>query len=85
MNGSPLPTLTLPNTPDNANLHHLMRTRVHKALFLHLREIASKETSRTGDYTSVSDLVRSALRNWIQTYEATDRLRSLQKNPKKFT
>lgn len=85
MNGSPLPTLTLPNAADKANLHHLMRTRVHKALFLQLREIAAKETLRTGDYTSVSDLVRSALRNWIQTYEATDRLRSLQKNPKKFT
>ena len=79
----PLPSQILSST--KPNLHHLMRTRIHKSLFTQLRGIAGKETLRTGEYTSVSDLVRSAIRSWIQTYEATEKLRSLQKNPKRFS
>ena len=73
--------------PDNLdavdihNLHHLMRVRVHKSLFSRLQDIATEETSGTGEYTSVSDLVRSAIRSWIQTYETTERLRSLNAPP----
>ena len=70
------------NTPiDLNNLHHLMRVRVHKSLFSRLQDIATEETSGTGEYTSVSDLVRSAIRSWIQTYETTQRLRSLDAPP----
>jgi len=67
------------------NLHHLMRTRIHRSLFVQLRDIAGQETNRTGEYTSVSDLVRSAIRSWIQTYEATEKLRNLRKGSKRFT
>jgi|GEM_PF-6102597 len=66
-------------TPEDlSNLHHLMRVRVHKALFARLQHIATEETSGRGEYTSVSDLVRAAIRSWIQTYETTQRLQSLR-------
>ena len=63
-------------TPD-PNLHHLMRVRVRRSVFVRLQEIARQESSGKSDYTSVSDLVRSALRNWIQAYESTERLKLL--------
>jgi Arc/MetJ-type ribon-helix-helix transcriptional regulator len=71
----------LPSTIDINNLHHLMRVRVHKSLFSRLQDIATEETSGTGEYTSVSDLVRSAIRSWIQTYETAERLRSMDVTP----
>ena len=66
-----------------AKLHHLMRVRIHKALFCRLQDIATQETHLHGEYTSVSDLVRAALRNWIQTYEAAQKLETVH-NPKSF-
>ncbi len=70
------------NTPDDiSNLHHLMRVRVHKALFARLQNIATEETNDRGEYTSVSDLVRSAIRSWIQTYETSQRIQTIY--PKK--
>ena len=62
---------------DISNLHHLMRVRVHKALFARLQDIATEETSDRGEYTSVSDLVRAAIRSWIQTYETAQRIQSI--------
>jgi hypothetical protein len=62
-------------------LHHLMRVRVRKSIFLELQNIASDESSRRGEYVSVSDLVRSSLQTKIQSYDATKRLR-LVVNPK---
>lgn len=50
--------------------HHLMRVRVHTRLFNRLRVIADNECEITGTYVSVSDLVRSALLNFLRTYEA---------------
>ena len=67
--------------PSQTNLHHLMRVRVHKSLFARLQNIAENETNGKGEYTSVSDLVRSAIRSWIQTYETTERLKLLQERP----
>jgi hypothetical protein len=58
--------------------HHLVRVRMNKKLFKRLREIAETETHRTGEYVSVSDIVRSACLIWKQTYESTDRIRKHQ-------
>lgn len=57
-----------------------MRVRVRSRVFSRLREIAENETSRTGDHTSVSDLVRAALSDYINVYETTARLAALQTN-----
>ena len=58
--------------------HHLMRVRVRTRVFNRLREIAEIETDKTGEHTSVSDLVRSALSAYITVYDATDKLDQLQ-------
>jgi hypothetical protein len=50
--------------------HHLMRVRVHSRIFHRLRIIAENECEVTGTYVSVSDLVRSALLNFLRTYES---------------
>jgi hypothetical protein len=54
--------------------HHLMRVRVHTRIFAKLRVIAEAECRQTNTYVSVSDLVRSAILNFLRTYEplATD-------------
>jgi hypothetical protein len=54
--------------------HHLMRVRVRTRVFRRLREIAEIESARTGEHTSVSDLVRSALADYINVYDTADRL-----------
>jgi Arc/MetJ-type ribon-helix-helix transcriptional regulator len=51
-----------------------VRTRI----FGRLREIARSESTRNGDYTSVSDIVRAALSDWIRVYESTTVLYELQ-------
>jgi hypothetical protein len=58
-------------------LHHLMRVRIRRLIFLELQEIAREESIRMGTYISVSDIVRSALNTWIQTHKSTDRLRRI--------
>ncbi len=63
------------------SLHHLMRVRVRRSLFDRLKEIAQEESGDSGEYTSVSDIVRAALLTWIQTYESTSRLRAAVSPP----
>jgi hypothetical protein len=58
--------------------HHLMRVRVRTRIFERLRVIADQESALTGDHTSVSDLVRAALSDWIRVYESTEVLYQLQ-------
>ena len=67
--------------PTKESYHHLMRVRIRKSVFEKLRDIAKKESGQTGEYVSVSDIVRSSLLNWLQTYEATDRIRNIQPQP----
>jgi hypothetical protein len=64
------------------SLHHLMRVRIRSTTFQELQDIARDESQRLGEYTSVSDLVRVALTNWLRTHRATEKLRTLP-NPKK--
>jgi len=64
---------------ESLRTHHLMRVRVRRRIFSRLREIARNETQRTGDHTSISDLVRAALSDWIRVYEATTVLYELQR------
>ena len=61
-----------------SSTHHLMRVRVRTRIFNRLREIAEIETDKTGEHTSVSDLVRSALSDYIAVYDATDKLEQLK-------
>ena len=62
-------------TQNVRSLHHLMRVRVRKSVFSRLQDIAKSESGASGEYTSVSDIVRAAILNWIQTHESTERLR----------
>ena len=59
--------------------HHLMRVRVRTRIFDRLRVIAAAESQLTGDHTSISDLVRAALSDWIRVYESTEVLYQLQR------
>lgn len=56
-------------TPDPS--FHLLRVRVRKGVFSRLQEIAQEETITTGEYTTVSDLVRCAIFDWLAAYDAT--------------
>jgi len=67
---------TLTNTT-----HHLMRVRVRTQTFDRLAEIAEAETRRSGDHTTVSDLVRAALTDYISVYDSTSKLAALQSDP----
>ena len=57
--------------------YHLLRVRVKKHIFYRLQELAMEETHSTGEYTTVSDLVRSAIYDWLQMHDATKRLEAL--------
>ncbi len=65
--------------PSSFPTHHLMRVRVRTRIFDRLRIIAATESQLTGDHTSISDLVRAALSDWIRVYESTEVLYQLQK------
>jgi hypothetical protein len=64
--------------PSPPSTHHLMRVRVRCRIFGRLREIARSESGKTGNHTSVSDLVRAALSDWIRVYDSTAVLYNLQ-------
>lgn len=50
---------------------HLLRVRVRKGVFARLQEVAQEETLATGEYTTVSDIVRSAIFDWLTAHDAT--------------
>lgn len=56
------------SSPDPA--YHLLRVRVRKGIFVRLQEVAEEETEATGEYTTVSDIVRSAILDWLATNDA---------------
>lgn len=62
---------------EKTSTHHLMRVRVKTRVFSRLQEIAKEEAARTGDTTSVSDLVRYALSDFISVYESQARLTAI--------
>jgi hypothetical protein len=70
--------------PTDASTHHLMRVRIRTRTFQRLQEIADAESARSG-YTSVSDLVRAALADYIAVYETTSKLTALQSDPVRRT
>lgn len=72
------------DTADTSATHHLMRVRIRTRTFQRLQEIADAESSRSG-YTSVSDLVRAALADYIAVYETTTKLSALQSDPVRRT
>ena len=57
-------------------LHQLLRVRMKTSRFQKLQKIAETETEQSGNYISVSDIVRIAIENWLQTYEAQQRVKS---------
>lgn len=57
-------------TPDPA--YHLLRVRVRKGIFARLQQIAEDETAETDEYTTVSDIVRSAILDWISAHDAEE-------------
>ena len=56
-------------TPDPS--FHLLRVRVRKGVFGRLQEVAQEETLATGEYTTVSDIVRSAIFDWLTAHDAS--------------
>lgn len=54
--------------------HHLLRVRIRKVIFQHLREAAEVESERTGLHITVSDLVRQACVNYLLLHQAQMRL-----------
>jgi hypothetical protein len=56
------------SSPDPA--YHLLRVRVRKGVFVRLQEVAAEETELTGEYTTVSDIVRSAIFDWLSAHDA---------------
>jgi hypothetical protein len=56
------------SSPDPA--YHLLRVRVRKGVFVRLQEVAEEETEVTGEYTTVSDIVRSAIFDWLSSHDA---------------
>ena len=59
-------------TIGNGASHHLLRVKMNKKRFLQLKEIATS-VSKEESYVSVSDIVRVAIDNWLQIYEAQQR------------
>lgn len=57
-------------TPDPA--YHLLRVRVRKGIFARLQQIAETETAETDEYTTVSDIVRSAILDWMSGHDAEE-------------
>ena len=56
------------SSPDPS--YHLLRVRVRKGIFVRLQEVAAQETQLTGEYTTVSDIVRSAILDWLAANDA---------------
>ena len=54
--------------------HHLLRVRIRKVIFQHLKEAAAFESERTGLHITVSDLVRQACVNYLLLHQAQQRL-----------
>lgn len=63
-------------------LHHLLRVRMRTTRFERLKEIAENE-SQGGSYVSVSDIVRIAIDNWLQSYESAERAKRALESKKK--
>lgn len=61
------------------SLHHLLRVRMRTKRFERLKEIAERE-SKGDSYVSVSDIVRIAIDNWLQSYESAERLHKSMKD-----
>lgn len=68
------------SVPTNVT-HHLMRVRIRTNTFDRLAEIARAESRRSGDHTTVSDLVRAALADYITVYDSTTKLAFFQSDP----
>ena len=66
---------------DTSVTHHLMRVRIRTQTFERLQEIAAVESKRAQNYTSVSDLVRAALTDYITVHDTTNKLAALQNDP----
>lgn len=56
---------------------HLLRVRVRKGVFERLQEVALEDRNATGEYTTVSDLVRSAILDWLHAHDAQHGFMSL--------
>jgi Arc/MetJ-type ribon-helix-helix transcriptional regulator len=66
----------MPSSGLDAN-YHLLRVRVKKHVFYRLQILALEDRRDTGEYTTVSDLVRSAIIDWLHTHDAARRLEGL--------
>ena len=63
---------------------HLLRVRVRKGVFERLQEVALEDRCVTGEYTTVSDLVRSAILDWLNTHDAENAMGSFRQPERAF-
>lgn len=66
----------MPSSSVDTN-YHLLRVRVKKHIFYRLQNLALEDRHDTGEYTTVSDLVRSAIIDWLHIHDATRRLENM--------
>ena len=72
----------MPSKSPDASFH-LLRVRVKKQHFYDLQAAAMEETHATGEYTTVSDLVRSAIMDWLHINASAKRLAAVSAGAKK--
>jgi Arc/MetJ-type ribon-helix-helix transcriptional regulator len=72
----------MPSKSPDASFH-LLRVRVKKQHFYDLQAAAMEETHATGEYTTVSDLVRSAIMDWLHINASAKRLAAVSAGSKK--
>jgi len=73
----------MPSKSPDASFH-LLRVRVKKQHFYDLQSAAMEETHATGEYTTVSDLVRSAIMDWLHINASAKRLAAVSAAKKVF-
>lgn len=66
------------NLEKKQSIHHLMRVKVRRKVWDELMGIARYETKMTGDPTTVSDIVRAALHDWLKIYNSLQKIKELQ-------
>ena len=61
-----------------SSIHHLFRLRVLPHVWDKLGEVAKRETVRKNEFVSRSDIARVAIADWLNGYDAAERLGAMR-------
>lgn len=64
--------------PKAKKIHHLMRVKVRTNVWNDLSKVAQDMTKKTGEPTTVSDIVRAALSDWLTVYALVEKMASME-------